>query len=191
MKVTEAQKKLLELSKRLTELESATETSPEAGSSAVIPVFFTEQFVFSENKLLGKLEKTIVNGAEDCYLTKVAYQSYLLAFSGTGNRLNALFPSEVENGFEFRWNLRLASTQSRYLSQANAVENLSRRSLGYTEVGLPLSFATPLYFAAGDAITIETESVLADLAAYEPPEGNAYGYLVYFTLFGYRNGEMA
>lgn len=174
------QKQLLLESKKLSILEERVDNALQDREALYnIPVFFTEFFRFQDDTLFSKQEKTIVNGAEDCYITKISYTQFY-----TVN--NFILPkeeiSETDDYFEFRWNYRLASTQSRYLSQANTVRSLSRRSLGFTDVGLPLELAKPLYFAAGDAISLEVEQLL---------QGDLFsGTLLYFTLHGYRNGVM-
>lgn len=184
----EVQKELVLASKRLTLLEKQVcDAKEERDSLFKIPVFFTEFFNF-EDGVIGKREKTIVNGADDAYITKIVYNvSKIITLNPLGNQ--APFPvtnKAVEPYFEFRWNYRLASTQARYLSQANSVDLASRRSLGYVDVGLPLTLAKPLYFAAGDAISLEMEALLNDAEAI-----SASGHIVHFTLCGYRNGGMA
>ena len=185
--IKEVQKKLVEASKRLTALEEALfEASSEEDSLFKIPVFFTETFFF-EIGALGKQEKTIVNGADDAYITKIVYNLSIARRFQSGS-VAALKTSlkEVDPFFEFRWNYRLASTQARYLSRANSVDLASRNSLGYADVGLPLTLAKPLYFAAGDAISLEVEALLN-----KGPDEVADGRFVHFTLCGYRNGVMA
>ena len=107
----------------------------------------------------------------------------MLAEGVTSSPLNTTI-KEVDPFLEFRWNYRLASTQARYLSQANSVDMSSRRSLGYSDVGLPLTLAKPLYFAAGDAITIEVEALL------NKGEFTGFGHSIHVTLCGYRTGVM-
>lgn len=178
------QKQLLLESKKLSFLEESVENSLKNRETLYnIPVFFTEFFRFQDETLFSKQEKTIVNGAEDCYITRISYtEYYIIKPASTNFILTKEEISETDNYFEFRWNYRLASTQARYLSQANTVRSLSRRSLGFIDVGLPLELASPLYFAAGDAISIEAEQLL---------QGDLFdGTLLYFTLHGYRNGVM-
>ena len=185
--IKEVQKKLVEASKRLTTLEeNLLETSSEEESLFKIPVFFTETFWFDVGAL-GKQEKTIVNGADDAYITKIVYNLSIARRFNTGPVIPLKTSlKEVDPFFEFRWNYRLASTQARYLSQANSVDLASRNSLGYVDVGLPLTLAKPLYFEAGDAISLEIEALLN-----KGPVEVSDGRFVHFTLCGYRNGVMA
>lgn len=178
----EVQKDLVLCSKRLTELEQAVIAEESKRDSLFkIPIFFTEFFLFNENSI-GRQQKTIVNGSEDAYITKIEYtlSTYNDFPSGAGGALSTTTKAS-DPFFEFRWNYRLASTQARYLSQANSVDLSSRSSLGYVDVGLPLVLAKPLYFAAGDAISLEVEALLNEF--YD-------GHFLHFTLCGYRNGVM-
>lgn len=185
--IKEVQKELVLASKRLTLLEKQVfDAQEEQDSLFKIPVFFTEFFNF-EDGVIGKREKTIVNGADDAYITKIVYNVSKIITLNTGAQAPLPVTNKaVDPYFEFRWNYRLASTQARYLSQANSVDLASRRSLGYVDVGLPLTLAKPLYFAAGDAISLEVEALLNDAEAFF-----ASGHIVHFTFCGYRNGEMA
>jgi hypothetical protein len=181
----DVQKQLVLASKKLTSLEEQVSKVTDIEDSLFkIPVFFSEFFTFPEFSL-GKQEKTIVNGADDAHITKIVYTRYkqVLAEGVTSSPLNTTI-KEVDPFLEFRWNYRLASTQARYLSQANSVDMSSRRSLGYSDVGLPLTLAKPLYFAAGDAITIEVEALL------NKGEFTGFGHSIHVTLCGYRTGVM-
>ena len=185
--IQEIQKQLLLCSKRLTELENSVEKqASEKDSFFRIPIFFSEFFLFGDGSL-GRQQKTIVNGSEDVFITKIEYtlSEYNVFNSGDGSPVSAVIRAS-DPFFEFRWNYRLASTQSRYLSQANTIDLASRRSLGYADVGLPLVLAKPLYFAAGDAISLEVEAILNTL-----PVNFLNGFFLHFTLCGYRNGVMA
>ena len=184
----EIQKELVLASQRLTTLEKEISDRKESERDSLfkIPVFFTEFFSF-EDAALGKREKTIVNGSDDAYITKIHYNVSRIVTAQAGIQVPFHSTNKaVDPYFEFRWNYRLASTQARYLSQANSVDLASRRSLGYVDVGLPLTLAKPLYFAAGDAISLEVEALLNNSAGI-----SASGHIVHFTLCGYRNGEMA
>ena len=208
--VKEAQKKLVEASKKLSILEKAAEDALVEDSLFKMPVFFSAAFPFRKD-VLGKQEKTIVNGAEDAYITKIMYTPTEIVpvvddpipdLNPTQYGLFTTTVKAVNPSFEFRWNYRLASTQARYLSQANSVDLASRRSLGYFDVGLPLTLAKPLYFAAGDAIILEVECILNlpdpddAVTRYYPQTGVSevvypdIGHSVHLTLCGYRTGTM-
>lgn len=200
MTLKDVQKQLLFVAKELSDLESSVDKDLlDKDRQFNIPVFFTQFFYFPRpspqfpnvKENFSKQEKTIVNGAEDCFITKISYSYFSVSPTNpnpVGLNLEALFRERLVApealNFEFRWNFRIASTQSRYLSQANSVSLLSRRSLGFLDVGLPLSLAKPLHFSAGDAVAIEAEP-LNTLGM------GLYGIAVCFTLHGFRNGEMA
>jgi hypothetical protein len=197
MNLKDVQKKLLSAAKDLSSLEELVDASGQNTDTQLnIPIFFTEFFYFEKNDFvsgalnaeLAKQEKTIVNGAEDCFITRISYTYIAVESLGLPEPLfigRDVAPESLS--FEFRWNFRVASTQARYLSQANSVSLLSRRSLGFLDAGLPLSLAKPLYFAAGDALTLEVEPLSKATEAF----GSANGKVVYFTLHGFRNGVMA
>lgn len=190
--IKEAQKTLLRLNKRLSSVEElVNEELQKKSEDFKIPVFFVTEFVVpyfssvvggSSNPLRTQ-EKTIVNGAETCYLTEVSY-----TWTPVG-QLDRSFqpPTEIpriDPAFEFRWNYRLASTQYRYLAHSNGVLFSSRRSLGYLDVANNLKLAKPLLFAAGDALTVEMEPTLIN-------QSGSTDILAFFTFSGFRTGEMA
>jgi len=198
MSVKAVQTQLLKCSKKLTELESFVDSQKHINDMSLqIPIFFTRGFDFTGNKAASKQEQTIVNGAEDAIITSISYSVQSVQnidFSPPVDTLEQLYFRpffEIEQGFEFRWNYRLASTQARYLSQSNTVSMASRRSLGYAEVANVLELAKPLKFVAGDAISLEVEPVLNNTATPIPaPTNICKGYLLFMTLRGFRNGVM-
>jgi hypothetical protein len=199
MSIKAVQTQLLKCSKKLSELESFVDSQKHINDMSLqIPIFFTRGFDFTGNKAASKQEQTIVNGAEDAIITSISYSVQSVQnidFPPPVDTLEQLYLRpvfEIEQGFEFRWNYRLASTQARYLSQSNTVSMASRRSLGYAEVANVLELAKPLKFVAGDAISLEVEPVLNNTATPIPnPAGDCKGYLLFMTLRGFRNGVMA
>lgn len=203
MSIKEVQTQLLKCAKKLCDLENFVDSQGHVNDlSLQIPIFFTRGFDFTKTKTATKQEQTIVNGAEDAYITSISYSVQQVVYSTNIagiQRENLIFrPAfEVEQGFEFRWNYRLASTQARYLSQSNTVSMASRRSLGYVEVANVLELAKPLKFVAGDAISLEVEPVLNSSTPVpslnisgDGITARTNGYLLFMTLRGYRNGVM-
>ena len=56
--------------------------------------------------------------------------------------------------FNFQWNAQMMSTQANYLSQANSVQFVSRRSLGHASRGVRRQLYSNMLFKAGDALLL-------------------------------------
>lgn len=127
---------------------------------------------------LQMVQQPIVNGAEDCYLKEASYTAYFIdhpvitnlfpsstveatdfsnALSPTLASLRSNLPILGQTNqwcFNFQWNAQMMSTQANYLSQANGVQFVSRRSLGHASRGVRRQLYSNMLFKAGDALLV-------------------------------------
>lgn len=217
MNLKQTQVKLLSLASRLNEFEQAVtkKSTKVEDKSLLVPVQLSTYFSFtdvtpplSENQQASKeqlyrsKESSIVNGAEDVFINKIYYS---LAYSNQWT-IDSAFQSVRNNTLEdvsallpymmlynFSWNFKLSSSQRYYLTKNDQVQNASYLSLGQPTVQRPIQFKHPLKIPAGDIITIEVTPLAKPFTETLIPgftPGDPSGFGVYFSLHGWRNGEM-
>lgn len=180
-------------------IEQHTTTLSKRYVRRTTPVFFSQGFTFNSASPLVELERSIVNNAEECFLTDVSAaviynnasqgRSVPLIQTGFGWETGYLAGGGLgTTTFDFVWNFRLASTGAAYrtnrLSEKaiNEVGGCFSRSLGYADRASYMRFSAPLVFAPADSVAVSVRPLLTAPASASSVD-------VYITFSGFRTEE--
>lgn len=218
MSIKQMQEKLLGIKARLQKLDNRArnQTGALEDKSLLVPVQLSTYFDFSPNtppmsenwssssyQLYAAKQETIVNGAEDIFIDKIYYtvtfpqhnskDGFNQTVRNVGNYFTEAWIPAIAY-CNFSWNLRVSSSQRHYMTKHDGVSSSSCLSLGRPEFQRPVQFRYPLKIKAGDSVTVDLTPLarpshigFVPTIYYAAPSG----FGVYFSLHGWRNGEMA
>lgn len=197
MNLSEAQSRLVRVSKALNRLEEKVEVAlrPPETQSREIPSLHSAAFTFAwgDTQIA---QRTIKNEGDDVELYGFTYLATRQPVGAAEEALRdlsaGLSESKIINvgnpliDFDFAWDWRVARDQQTYLNKDNSFFLLDRQSLGRRETQRHLMFLkSPQRFPAGALLTF-----FAQPLAYSPAQ-NTNAIFLQLIAYGSRNGVMA